>query len=56
MWSKKETKYSLTHVASSLEFYLHGMSELGESRQFHFQRNFDVLQSSVWNNKVKNSG
>ena len=21
-----------------------------ESRQFHFQRNFDVLQSSVWNN------
>ena len=42
---------SLTDVATSLEFYLHGMSKLPrESPQFHFQRNFDILQSSVWNN------
>ena len=45
LWSKKE-KYGLTRdEARSIEFYLHGMSEVGESRQF--QRNFDVLQSYV---------
>ena len=51
LWSKKETKYSLDNACCKQSWILPSRNvKASESRQFHFLRNFDVLQSSVWNN------
>ena len=57
LWSKKETKCSLDNACCKQSCILPSRNvKARESCQFHFQWNFDVLQSSVWNNLVKNSG